>query len=608
MEYEQIVQHFKVIRRSKNSAQCICPAHADQKPSLTITKGPGKTLIYDHAGCKAAEIMEAVGLSLKDLYENDRQTWKEYIEKREGRQIEGIYTYYDIQTGKPAYTKLRLTGKVFRYGKLEDDRFYYGMNGKKRKEIPAVYGNIEQIRDADTVYYCEGEKDVENVNRRGLCGVTCGSSGDWTPVVKDLFAGKTVIILRDNDDQGAKLAAAVAKDLEGIATSVTTITPCTASKGADVSDFFANGGSAEELQEMAPEEVKPIRWVKFSEVEESAVEWLVPGYIPRKGITVLGSNGGVGKGTVSCSLIADISAGRETLLTRDSNAELPSGFEYRPGRVVWLNAEDPYREVLKPMLEANEANMDNILAMDEKQILESGICYSDEILKADIKSFHPDLVVFDPLQAFLPDKVKMAERNLMRREVGHAMALAKDCNCAVLIVMHTNKSRGSYGRNRLADSADMWDISRSVLMLGMDESESSLRYLSHEKSNFSPLQDSVNFTIGQSRTVIVKSRDQRRDRDHVLAAARVDNSDDHDRRTAKDRAKDLIIQILEDAETHEIETGDLRQELKELHGIGQNALEAAKAELKSEARIHYRPEGGGPRKGCKKYYICLSRI
>ena len=35
-----------------------------------------------------------------------------------------------------------------------------------------------------------------------------------------------------------------------------------------------------------------------------------------------------------------------------------------------------------------------------------------------------------------------------------------------LIIEHANKQSGVWGRKRIADSADIWDISRSVIMAG----------------------------------------------------------------------------------------------------------------------------------------------
>ena len=47
-----------------------CPAHRDRHPSLRVTQlDDGRVLIFCHAGCGAADVMGAVGLTLRgDLF------------------------------------------------------------------------------------------------------------------------------------------------------------------------------------------------------------------------------------------------------------------------------------------------------------------------------------------------------------------------------------------------------------------------------------------------------------------------------------------------------------------------------------------------------------
>ena len=69
-------------------------------------------------------------------------------------------------------------------------------------------------------------------------------------------------------------------------------------------------------------------------------------------------------------------------------------------------------------------------------------------------------------------------------------AIAAAQRCAVLLVMHSNKKMGVSGRARLADSSDIWDMARSVLMMGRSNSDGKI-YLSHEKSSYSRPQQTV---------------------------------------------------------------------------------------------------------------------
>jgi hypothetical protein len=49
-----------------------CPAHDDHTPSLTITAAGDKVLLYCHARCDAQTILQTVGLTWRDLFDDGR--------------------------------------------------------------------------------------------------------------------------------------------------------------------------------------------------------------------------------------------------------------------------------------------------------------------------------------------------------------------------------------------------------------------------------------------------------------------------------------------------------------------------------------------------------
>lgn len=127
--FENNLLSFEIRQRYGTKAQCRCPAHDDKHASLTITKGRKCTLFYCHAGCSVDAILAAAGLKKKDTFydaESRKANWKAYIESRESRKIEAVYNYFSINGGY-AFTKIRLVGKKIIYGKLQDDRFSYGL-------------------------------------------------------------------------------------------------------------------------------------------------------------------------------------------------------------------------------------------------------------------------------------------------------------------------------------------------------------------------------------------------------------------------------------------------------------------------------------------------
>jgi hypothetical protein len=93
---------------------------------------------------------------------------------------------------------------------------------------------------ADTVYFVEGEKDVETLRTLGLVATTNpgGARHGWQPCYVEHFRGRHVVILPDADGPGRRLADAVAAGLDGVATTVIRLELPGLRGGADVSDWL----------------------------------------------------------------------------------------------------------------------------------------------------------------------------------------------------------------------------------------------------------------------------------------------------------------------------------------------------------------------------------
>jgi hypothetical protein len=66
---ERILSRLKNVHRCGNGWTARCPAHDDQKPSLSISVGKGgQVLIHCHRGCPPERIVQMLGLKLSDLF------------------------------------------------------------------------------------------------------------------------------------------------------------------------------------------------------------------------------------------------------------------------------------------------------------------------------------------------------------------------------------------------------------------------------------------------------------------------------------------------------------------------------------------------------------
>lgn len=264
-----------------------------------------------------------------------------------------------------------------------------------------------------------------------------------------------------------------------------------------------------------------------------------------------------------------------------------------PERVLFFSSEDSTEYTLKGKLRRAGARSENILYLGFEDERFSEIKFDSPRLEEIIAQFKPALVIFDPLQSFIPPEIQMGQRNAMRACINPLLGLGAKYGATFLIIVHTNKQAGLWGRKRIADSADIWDIARSVLIAG--EADNSLRYISREKSNYGPLAQTVLFRLDSGK-IEFQGYTDKKDKDYVTAAAAATHQ-----APARADAKAFILDYLKDGEK---EMSDLDGMIKAM-GVSSKTLKRAKAELRKEGEIIYRNSGYGEG---KKFYCKLSHI
>lgn len=313
--------------------------------------------------------------------------------------------------------------------------------------------------------------------------------------------------------------------------------------------------------------------------EEKEPEWLVPGYIPRKQITMLCGTGGTGKTSVWISLLASLSSGQRTLF--DGYDDL-NKIVREPMRCMFFSGEDTVENVIKRKLREQRANLKNITTISLSDPNFEKIQFGSDYLEKQIAFVRPAICVFDPLQSFIDRRVRMADRNAMRQSMRSLVEWGELYDTTFVIVMHTNKQLNVWGRNRMADSADLWDIARSVLMVG-DTGEGDLKYMSHEKSNYGATGKTMLFRNEGGNPTFNNWTDLK-DRDYVQMDARKRN--DMRNQDRHDEIVNAIMSILTEY-PEGLAAKDLKEYLRDF-GYGINAIERVKSGLKESGRIVYK--------------------
>lgn len=446
------------------------------------------------------------------------------------------------------------------------------------------------------VYICEGEKDADNLhNQIGGCAVSGADGagpGKWRKEYTAQLRGLPVVILPDNDDVGRAYAQETADALHGVAKSVRVLDLAAVwpeiPEHGDVSDLIEAKGAEEsarllvELARATPEwkpgaaEPDPLLslFKPLTDFPEEDAKWLIDGWIPEGQISIIAADGGIGKTTIWCHVIAALSNGTACILDPPRTVRAPM-------KVMFLTTEDSVRKKLKRKLRLAGANMKNIISPDfvgDNSGLLHKLKFGTPDMEKVLRTFRPALCIFDPVQGFTPPKVNMGIRNEMRDCMAPLVSIGEDINTTALIVCHTNKRKGAYGRDRIADSADLWDIARSVMMAGFTE-EQGVRYLSNEKNNYAPLQETILFTINGDGQLGKAGTSWKRDRDYILGAEVAKTA------PAREDCKAFIIQTLEEA-GGAMPTAKL-EEAATTAGHSFASIKRAKRELKAEGNIKY---------------------
>jgi AAA domain len=145
----------------------------------------------------------------------------------------------------------------------------YSLKGVRRVlyKLPQL---AEALMQRLPIIVVEGEKDADTLARHNFPATTNpGGAGNWRSDYNEFLRGADVILVPDSDEPGRAHMQTVAGELNGVAKSVRILTlPALPDKG-DVSDWLANGGSADKLRDLiasapgfAPAKAKPltVRW------------------------------------------------------------------------------------------------------------------------------------------------------------------------------------------------------------------------------------------------------------------------------------------------------------------------------------------------------------
>ncbi len=223
MNINQIIQQLENVKRKENGGYTsLCPAHSDEKNSLSIDESKGKILLTCFSGCKVEEICNAMGIKISDLFVNNKKKealtisdlanakglpedfLKEYV-KEQGSFLRVIYKGIDgNQKGFRQRVRTSLEGSE-KYPK-----FFW--NKGEGKVIP--YGIWKLTQEQEYMILVEGESDTWTLWYHSFKSIGIPGVEHITKIKPYLSLFKKLYIVKENDKGGDNFIAKARKMLE----------------------------------------------------------------------------------------------------------------------------------------------------------------------------------------------------------------------------------------------------------------------------------------------------------------------------------------------------------------------------------------------------------
>lgn len=338
-----------VKHEGSGKAMAQCPSHDDNKASLSIKHLGDKVGVHCFAGCHAEDIVFALGLELKDLFDDEP-------EQSSGPTLIRSYLY-ETHDGTPWFYKDRFFPKTFML-RLPGEPA--GQSKGLQGRVPVLYRLPQLMAARDQVLWiCEGEKDADTAARHNMISTTSpfGAGGRWemtyTQAIKRAGV-KEVRVVVDRDEKGREFGIKVRAAMRSVGIPVRVLRP---KEGKDLTEHFEKGHSADDFVIETEVTNRPRGMAADTLLARDIppLAWCVPNMLPQ-GFAILAGNPKCGKSWTALDIALAVAMGGKTL----------GGFEVVRGSVLYLAREDSYRRLRSRMraLLGTEASLHDLSKLE----------------------------------------------------------------------------------------------------------------------------------------------------------------------------------------------------------------------------------------------------
>jgi Protein of unknown function (DUF3631) len=253
MTLPSIAKIAELLGGDAQGGQVLCPGPGHTASDRSLSVKPDKAdaegfVVHSFAGddFKACRDHVAAKLGLREPKKNGGgKAWTLISEHvyldRNGERFLKVRKYIDTN-GKKQYPQYHWDGNGWAKGKPEGPK------------IPYRLSQLIAASPSTTVYSCEGEKNVDDLAKRGFVATTAseGAAAKWDSGLTPYFKDRHVVILPDADRPGRAHAEKVAKAIDSVAASVRILDLYPERHdGSDVGDWLVNDTAGVKLAKLA---------------------------------------------------------------------------------------------------------------------------------------------------------------------------------------------------------------------------------------------------------------------------------------------------------------------------------------------------------------------
>ncbi len=537
MQLSQVVAKLSGAKRSQAGFIAKCPAHEDERQSLSVGSAGSKVLLNCFAGCPPEKIVEAMGMEWQDLFEGCAP--HDLISqsfRRDGlafhsppkAKVAAVYRYTD-ESGELLYENVRFEPKGFSQRRY-DERGQITWNLRGVRRVPYHLKELAQTRHGSYVWLCEGEKDADSLRELGF---TATSFKNWSREFNKYIEKTHVVICRDHDlpggvqaDEAARLIAPAAATVKVLDVYAEYDMP--EKHGPDISDYVARcvkdeGMTREEIAErLSLMADGSQRWVDSNLsganlfIVKSGNQWLADAakrpspkqlfgeFWFQSELCILFADTNVGKSILAVQIGEAVSRGvgsSQYSVVEEKNSDPATGYrlpttECSPQKVVYFDFELTDKQ-FESRVSTRVAGSDH--CTDHYQFSENfcraevdpetnelhGFKTFEEFLNHSldrtIVEENADVLIIDNL-TYLRDETENARNALPLMK--YLKELKSRHGISILALAHTPKRDSSkpLGRNDLQGSKMLINFCDSSFAIGESHKEPGLRYLKQIKA------------------------------------------------------------------------------------------------------------------------------